>query len=142
MMKHNIPTPRQSQSGVTLIEVLVAILIFSFGLLGFVGLQARAIQYSMSAEDSNRAALLANDIASTIVTTGAGSASASASAVSAWQTRVSTPASGGLPNGQGTVSTAVSAVGNVATITLTWRANGAANGATNSINKYVTQVIN
>lgn len=123
------------QSGLTLIEVLVAILIFSFGLLGFVGLQARAIQYSVSAEDSNRAALLANEMAATLVTTQ--SASAPTSVVAAWQARASDPTGVGLPNGTATLTNSA----NVATITVTWQATGAASGAANSVNKYVTEVV-
>jgi type IV pilus assembly protein PilV len=126
---------RAGQAGLTLIEVLVAILIFSFGLLGFVGLQARAIQYSAGAEDSNRAALLANELASQMLT--AQSATLPAAAVTAWQTRVSDATVAGLPNGAGTVST----TGNIATITLTWRATSAISGAVNSVNQYMTQVI-
>ena len=125
------------QTGFTLIEVLVAILIFSFGLLGFVGLQARAIQYSVSAEDSNRAALLANEIGATILTTGLGTASVPSGVVTAWQTRVSTPSSGGLPNGTGSVET----TGNTARIVIMWQATGAVSGAANSKNRYVTDIV-
>ncbi len=125
----------RSQAGLTLIEVLVAILIFSFGLLGFVGLQARAIQYSMSAEDSNRAALLANELGAEMMM--AGTVSLPASAVAAWQARASDPTGVGLPNGRGDIAVA----GNVATVTVRWRAPGAASGALNSENRYVTQVI-
>jgi type IV pilus assembly protein PilV len=125
----------RSQAGLTLIEVLVAILIFSFGLLGFVGLQARAIQYSMSAEDSNRAALLANQIGAEMMM--AGTVNLPASAVAAWQARASDASGGGLPNGRGDIAVAA----NVATVTVRWRAPGAASGALNSENRYVTQVI-
>ena len=133
-MKHST----QRQSGMTLIEVLVAILIFSFGLLGFVGLQARAIQFSTSAEDSNRAALLANEIAAAAELTG--TVTLPPATINAWQARVSDPsASGaGLPNGVGTY-TQVSP--NSASITIQWRAPQAASGAANSVNQYVTQVI-
>ena len=65
-MKHQHPTPpsaRASQSGVALIEVLISILLFSLGILGLIGLQARAISFSVDAEDRNRAALFANEIA-------------------------------------------------------------------------------
>jgi type IV pilus assembly protein PilV len=125
------------QSGMTLIEVLVAILIFSFGLLGFVGLQARAIQYSMSAEDSNRAALFANEIGAAMVTNG--SVTLSSSTYTTWQDRVNgaNDPTVGLPNGIGTVST----VGNVATIRVTWRSTNVSASAANSTNQYVTQVI-
>ena len=124
-----------AQIGLTLIEVLVAILIFSFGLLGFVGLQARAIQYSTSAEDSNRAALLANEMASTLALNR--TVTPTPAALTAWQTRVQDTAGSGLPNGQGAVDT----VGTVATITITWQATTAASGAANSVNRYVTQVV-
>jgi type IV pilus assembly protein PilV len=49
-----------------LIEALVSILIFSFGVLGLIGLQASAINFSVDAEDRNRAALFANEIASSM----------------------------------------------------------------------------
>jgi type IV pilus assembly protein PilV len=126
---------RGGQGGLTLIEVLVAILIFSFGLLGFVGLQARAIQYSAGAEDSNRAALLANELASQMLT--AQTANLPTTTITDWQARVSDATVTGLPNGAGTVST----TGNVATITLTWQPPSAISGAANSVNQYVTQVI-
>jgi type IV pilus assembly protein PilV len=132
------------QSGMSLIEVMVAVLIFSLGLLGLVGLQSRAVQFSTVAEDSNRAALLANEIASTIVLrnvprAGVATTTVSLSGVglSAWQTRVSDPTQNGLPNGVGSVTTA----GNVATITITWKATSAkATGPGSSLNRYVTQV--
>lgn len=123
------------QAGLTLIEVLVAILIFSFGLLGFVGLQARAIQYSMSAEDSNRAALLANEMATTLMLNRINTPTPAM--LSAWQTRVAAVAGNGLPNGVGAVDT----VGSVATITITWQAPTAASGAANTVNRYVTQAV-
>ena len=130
--------PRR-QSGLTLIEVLVAMLIFSFGLLGFVGLQARAIQYSVSAEDSNRAALLANEIGTMMVEKNDVNLDhVDPQLIIDWKARVATATGDGLPNGQGEVSIDA---GKVATITLTWRAPGAISGTANSVNKYVTQVI-
>ena len=127
---------RRPQAGLTLIEVLVAILIFSFGLLGFVGLQARAIQYSVGAEDTNRASLLANDIGAALIALDP-DAALPAAALTAWQARVADPVNGGLPSGTGAVDVA----GNVATITLTWQATGAASGAANAVNRYVTNVV-
>lgn len=135
-MKH--PALRR-QRGVTLIEVLVAILIFSFGLLGFVGLQARAIQLSIGAEDSNRAALLANDLASTMVMMGKTDVTypALAAEIVKWKARAASSSTFGLPN----VSASASSAGSVATITIRWRANGVASTAPNAQNQYVTQVI-
>lgn len=118
----NIRSARRprSQSGIALLEVLVSILIFSIGILGLIGLQARAVSLSTDAEDRNRAALLANDIASTMwlskSTTGIDTSTGSA-----WQKRVSDPTQGGLPNGAVTV-TAVAGATNSADIQITWKA--------------------
>lgn len=49
-----------------LVEALVSILIFSFGVLGLIGLEASAINFSVDAEDRNRATLFASDIASSM----------------------------------------------------------------------------
>ncbi len=123
------------QRGFTLIEMLVAILIFSFGLLGFVSLQARAIQFSIGAEDSNRAALLANDMAATMVLKNTVDTTALSTEIAAWQARAAS-ATAGLPNGTASASN----TGNVATLTISWRATNAASGAANSVNKYQTQL--
>lgn len=56
------PSPRAKQSGVALLEALVAILIFSIGLLGLVSLQARAIATTSDAKYRSDAAFLANKI--------------------------------------------------------------------------------
>ncbi len=125
------------QTGFTLIEILVALLIFSFGLLGFVGLQARAIQYSVGAEDSNRAALLANDLASTMVARGAVDPADTylAAAITTWQGRVASgPAA--LPNA---TASAVMTAASSATIRIDWRPTSMAASA--SSNTYQTQVI-
>jgi type IV pilus assembly protein PilV len=57
---------RRAQAGFTLLETLVAIVIFSIGLLGVVGLQARSIQFSVDGEDRNRAALMADGVAAAL----------------------------------------------------------------------------
>jgi len=102
--------------GVSLIEVLVVLVLFSVGLIGMVGLQARAVQVSVGAEDSSRAALLANDIASRMW--GERSITLDTAVIDAWNLRVADATQGGLPNGVGTVTV----VGTVATINITWRA--------------------
>jgi len=119
----------------TLIEVLVAILILSFGLLGFVGLQARAIQFSVGAEDSTRAALLANEIVTTLELNQ--TVTPPAADYSAWQSRVSDPTVAGLANGAGVVTPNVGT--GTATITITWLPPSAAVGATS--NRYTTQFV-
>lgn len=50
------------QSGFSLIEVLVAILVISIGVLGMIAMQARSIQFTQDAGQRNTAAMLANDL--------------------------------------------------------------------------------
>ncbi|MDN3921116.1 type IV pilus modification PilV family protein [Roseateles violae] len=70
-MKQQIPTPvRQwqrlprlgGQSGIALIEVLIAVLIFAFGVLGLVGLQASMTQAQTGSKFRADAAVLAADL--------------------------------------------------------------------------------
>jgi type IV pilus assembly protein PilV len=132
VMKHQRPTPspvRASQSGVALIEVLVSVLLFSLGILGLIGLQARAINLSVDAEDRNRAALIANDIATTMWTTRTVSIDPEAGEPS-WNDRASNPEAGGLPGGsvQITSNTAT----NTADILITWHPPQRATGEQDS----------
>jgi type IV pilus assembly protein PilV len=53
---------RKSQSGVMLLEALIAILIFSLGILGVVGMQASAVAASRDAKFRTDAGLLANEL--------------------------------------------------------------------------------
>ena len=53
---------RRPQSGVMLLEVLIALLIFALGVLGLVGLQANAIKQSGQSQYRTDATLLANDL--------------------------------------------------------------------------------
>lgn len=97
MNKRRIPPRRQR--GVALIEVLVAILIFSIGVLGLIGLQSRAIAVSMDTEDRNRASLLANELISMLWLRG--TTDINADEKEAWEERVGDATVGGLPNGEG-----------------------------------------
>lgn len=137
-MKKSLCKPSGAkQSGIALLEVLVSVLLFSLGILGLVGLQARAISLSTDAQDRNRAALLANDIASAMwlgksvaVATGEGSV---------WRKRLNDVANAGLPNGAVTV-TAVSGTPNAADIKITWRAPGRADAKTEQDSTLTTRV--
>ncbi len=134
---HATPHRRRApQRGVMLLEVLVSILIFSFGILGVVAMHARASQYSTNAEDRNRAALLANEMATAMLLRGsndvAGNA-AMATYYTAWQARVGSATGSGLPGGTGTVS---GVTANTATITVQWTPTFG-NGDTQ---RFVTQV--
>jgi type IV pilus assembly protein PilV len=52
-----VRNPRRHQSGVGLIEVLVAMVVLAFGLLGVAALQATALRSSQSALDHSQAAI-------------------------------------------------------------------------------------
>jgi type IV pilus assembly protein PilV len=81
-----------------LIEVLVSILIFSFGVLGLIGLEASAVNFSVDAEDRNRAALFASDIASTMWLNG--TVAVTSAQLVTWQSNIANTAlSTGLPSG-------------------------------------------
>lgn len=124
---------RRRQAGMSLIEVLTSLLIFSIGILGLVGLQTQAIQFSANAEDTNRAALLANEIAAVMWTQK--SVTLTADDYTTWQKRVADAEADGMPNGKGNV---VVDKDGLATITITWRPPKAPKG---SENRYVTQVV-
>jgi type IV pilus assembly protein PilV len=101
-----------------LIEVLVSILIFSFGVLGLIGLEANAVNFSIDAEDRSRAALFASDIASTMWLNG--TVAVASPQLVTWQNNIANPA---LPTGlpSGTVSvTATAGTTNSADILITW----------------------
>lgn len=53
---------RRGQSGFTLIEVLISIVVFSLGILGVVGLQASALKMSTDAQQRAEATFLADQL--------------------------------------------------------------------------------
>lgn len=127
--------PRRLSRGFSIIEMLVGVLIISFGLLGLMTLQARALQASVSSEDAQRAALLANEMTATMLNLN--TVNLNPATVDTWAERAADPARGGLPNGTATVTvtTATSA-----RITLTWRPVQST-GAANDTHKYSTDVV-
>lgn len=106
------------QRGVALIEVLVSVLLFSFGLLGLIALEARAVNFSVDAEDRNRAALFAGEIASSMRL--AGTITVSAAQLGIWQTAIADPTKTGLANGAVTI-TPTAGLANSADILVTWK---------------------
>ena len=112
----NMPTSLK-QTGFALFEVLISILLLSFGLLGLVGLQARAVSISSDAQERNRAALLASEMASALWV--AGSVTPDAATLAQWQSKVQSA----LPNGAGAVAVeTLPTTGASANITITWKA--------------------
>jgi type IV pilus assembly protein PilV len=122
--------------GFALLEALLAIAIFSIGVLGLLGLEARAINYSLDAEDRNRASLLASEVASAMWANG--NVTLPAATLAALQASASNPNKTGLPNG---VLAVVPTAGttNSADITITWQAPYRATGELG--NSLTTRVI-
>lgn len=131
----NRQPPSPQPQGFALLEVLVAVLLLSFGILGIVGLQARAINFSVDAEDRNRAALLANEAATDMWVHR--SVTIPAALLSAWQAKVGNPAAGGLPGASATI-TSISA--NSADILITWQEPGHAGDPNNTGSRFQTRV--
>jgi type IV pilus assembly protein PilV len=130
--------PAGCQRGMTLIEILVAIVVLSVGLLGLAGLQLKGVQVNQGSAYRWQAAMLAEDIAdrmradkknalnSQYVVT-ANVPSGTGSAVTDWVDHVKL-----LPVGTATISaptTANPATANQVTITITWADTRAQGGA-------------
>lgn len=109
--------PKASIRGVGLIEVLVSLLVFSLGVLGLVGLQARAVQIETQAGDRTRAANLANEVVTQMWVNQ--TTSLPEKQLGDWNDRVKDTSTGGLPEGVGEVSEPDA--NGVVTITITWR---------------------
>lgn len=132
-MPGKISSPRRTQGGFTLIEVLVALLVFSLGVLGVVGMQARAMQFSTQSGDRARAAMLANEIVTEMWAQQ--TAKLDDDRIASWQKRTQN----GLPSGAGTVTRTTAADGSVtAKVTVTWQAPSMA--GTGSTNQFITTV--
>ena len=63
MQKSNVKQPRNAQYGFSLIEVLVSIVVLSFGLLGMVGMQVMALQSNRDAKLQSAAVRLTKEAA-------------------------------------------------------------------------------
>lgn len=93
-----------------MLECMIALAIFSIGVLGIVMMQALATQNSVNSEDRAIAATLANDLIAELWTNGSVATPAD---YTTWQGYVT----GALASGSGTLKTA----GSVATVTITWK---------------------
>lgn len=118
MPRHRHPrrSPAAPARGLTLIEVLIALLVLSFGVMGMAMLQARALQYLADAEDRGRAARLVDDLVGQMWLNR--TVSLPSATVDAWKSRVQDSAASGLAGGTATISDP-DAQG-VVTITVTW----------------------
>lgn len=126
----------REESGFSLIEILVSLLLFSFGVLGLVALQAQALKFSGDAEERIHAALLADEVISMMWAQQ--SASLSENELADWQTRVKTSAISGLPDtATGSVSTDSSS--QVTTVSITWHSPSKLSSDNDS--SYVTKIV-
>lgn len=117
-----------------MVEVLISLAILSFGVLGLGALHGRAMQLAASAEDRNRAAVMADELASQMWL--ARSTSLSTATLTAWNTRLANTAVSGLPNATGTVGTADST--GAVSITISWYPP---TGDSSHAYSYVTKVV-
>lgn len=125
-------TPRH-QGGVMLLEALIAILIFSIGILGVVGLQATAVQQSTEARYRSEAAQLADQLIGTMWTSNRNVAAlqtqfntcgnATCGGYQAWFTRVRGTLPGVVAASPTEPAVNVDGTG-IVTITLFWRSPG------------------
>lgn len=118
------PTRQFRQGGFTLIEGLVSILIFSFGVLALVRMQASAIQQSSDARYRSEASLLANHLIGQMwvtdrtATTLQTSFNTGGDAYATWLANVEAT----LPTAAATAPTVSVSAQGVATINLFWKA--------------------
>jgi type IV pilus assembly protein PilV len=108
----------RDQSGIALFECLMALLIFSIGLLGLLGLEARVMNISTDSENRNRAAMLAGEVASQMWLNN--TVNPAAPAIVAAEANAANQTQGGLPGGVVTV-VPVAGTTNAADITVTWQ---------------------
>jgi type IV pilus assembly protein PilV len=107
-----------AQRGMALLECLMALLIFSVGLLGLLGLEARVMNTSTDSENRNRAAMLASEVASAMWLNN--TVNPLAPSITAAEANAANQTQGGLPSGNVAV-TAVAGAPNAADITVTWQ---------------------
>src|SRR5450631_695316 len=119
-MKRFLQRPRiaLAQRGMALIECLMALLIFSVGLLGLLGLEARVMNISVDSENRSQKAMLASEVASQMWLNN--TVLATAPTIAAIAANAGNQTLGGLPGGVVTV-TAVPLTTNAADITVTWQ---------------------
>lgn len=116
-----------SQRGIAIIENMIAILIFAFGILGIVGLQAASVKNSANSKMRNDASMLANQVVGQMWTGDRSNAALKASYESpsgasfvTWKATVANR----LPGVTDNPPTVVIDANSVATVTVRWRAPG------------------
>lgn len=117
---------QQQQSGFLLIEALVAILIFSLGVIALIGFQSIAIGQSINGKYRTEASYLANSLIGQMMVdkgnfTGYNGTVGTASGRISWNTQVANA----LPSGSGTVTVVPNTTAlntpQVVTVTVNWQ---------------------
>ena len=108
----------RGQRGMALLECLMALLIFSVGLLGLLGLEARVMNISTDSENRGRAALFAGEVASQMWLNS--TVTPATTDYTALLATVNDQTHGGLPSGVVTVVPVAGAT-NAADIKVTWQ---------------------
>lgn len=111
----DLPATPQRQRGASILEALIAILIFSGALLGLMGMQAASIRNVADAKYRSDASFLAQSIIGQMWLDKGNLSSYAGTypAKTAWLNQVQSL----LPNGNGTIAV----VGNDVTVTVTWQ---------------------
>ena len=108
---------RQSQAGVMLIEALVAILIFTIGVIAVMGMQAVSIEQVSAAKYRTDASYLANQITGQMWTDMPNLATYAAAGGNAGRTAWDATVARTLPSGTATITV----VGSLVTVTVNWQ---------------------
>lgn len=126
--------PNTNQSGFMMIEVLVAILLFSIGLMGLIALQTTATQNATIAEYRTIASGLSNELVTQmwIKNTADPASSALSTEITTWKAKVATS---GLPNAAGEVQQS----GNITSVTVRYKLPS--KKATENSHQFSTQVV-
>jgi type IV pilus assembly protein PilV len=108
--------------GVVLIEVMIALLIFMFGVLGLVGLQASMTRATSDSKSRADATYLASEMVGRLwsdmsnLSSYNGASCASTALCKEWQTKVASS----LPGGAGSVAITFDSGNAIATVTVSW----------------------
>ncbi|MEO8999437.1 MAG: hypothetical protein ABI227_11310 [Rhodanobacter sp.] len=132
MKKTSFVPGRASQQGIVLLDAVIAIVIFSFGILGMVVLQAAAIKLAGDAKYRTDAAMLADQVIAQMWTADPSTltssyGSATGAGFTAWKSIVTTIGTGsvprpGLPGAAANPPTIVVGTNNLVTVTVMWQA--------------------
>ncbi len=125
--------PKANQSGYMLVEVLVAILLFSIGLMGLIALQTASSQNATNAEYRSIAANLSNELVTQmwIKNTADPTATGLSAEITSWKAKVAAS----LPNATGEVQR----TGDITSVTVRYKLPSKT--AAENSNQFSTQVV-